>query len=256
MLESLGYKVNERTFGDLKGLFSEDYKRVVFPYVDKDVVYSGAEHRGKPKLPNLTVLPNLRTLEGEIVCCSTLGHQHIQNDSRRFQEIYEFHGHAGLLLRSGGEARLYLLRPCEKAVVGTQENMTIFNFGKTDLTTIDYANPEINSANKDTEKALKTFVFAREVPGKGVVFCFNPAYYNELIRSERPIRDASPIAVSAELGESLFNRINWYIDDFEKRGIEVFFGSNIPEDLRKELRKPLLQLVLEHNKCLFENLWM
>ena len=90
ILEILSYKINERKFSDIKKFFSEDYIRIMPFYPENYAVYSGAEHTGNPKLPNITVLPNLRIGLGSILG-STMGHQHTQNekyDLRRFQEIY------------------------------------------------------------------------------------------------------------------------------------------------------------------------
>jgi len=252
MLESLGYKINNRTFGSLQGVFSDDYRGLSFPYENKDVVYTGAEHSGSPKLPNLTCLPNMTTTQGEVILGSTFGHQHIQSegDDRRFQEIYEFQGYGGMLLRDTEGARLYLLSPEEKVVTRQDEAMTIFNFGVGSLKTADYANPLFNKAHKNLEENMGPVMLGKFDSNVGLLsFVFNQGYVEKGLL---PSYSGGKIEISTGLGEDLLKNIQNSRDDFRESGIEVILGGNVPDDLKKEFDKPLVNLVLEQNKVLFD----
>ncbi|RLA99652.1 MAG: hypothetical protein DRG83_12710, partial [Deltaproteobacteria bacterium] len=126
---ALGYIVNDRDFkANFQDLFSEDYEVFARRYhlVSRSPVYSGAEHTGDPKLPNITVLPNISTRrarsmhlefdkkrfdiardfpfsmstgqEVTLFGC-TMGHWHGQTDCPDgIQELYEFQGYGALLI--------------------------------------------------------------------------------------------------------------------------------------------------------------
>ena len=253
MLEAVGYKINNKYFGELKELFSKDYERFDFNYDRNRIIYSGAEHTGKPKLPNITVLPNLQATKGITVLGSTMGHQHTQletGDARQFQEIYEFYSHGAMLLRNTcrKDARLHLLRPREKIGVRTNDHMTIFNLGTQPLITLDYANPDKNRAQKDLEKEKGTLITIAHQETKNspdTTFYFNSNYGS----SRRPIEVAY-----ANLGEPLFERMRAYKTEFKNNGIELFFGSNLSDRQRKELQEPLADLVLKRDKILLREL--
>jgi hypothetical protein len=252
ILEALGYKINERKFSDIKKFFSEDYIRVNPDYPEDYVVYSGAEHLGNPKLPNITLLPNIPISVGNIIG-STMGHQHIQykkDDTRRFQEIYEFMGYGGMLLRNEEKTILYVLKPKDKIMVGTKDNMTIFNMDKSPLITLDYANPERNSANKDLEGKIGPLILIK-TNAEGIVFKTNKEYYDRgLINGEfNPMR-----IENMSLGEEIYKKISDYEDKFKERGINLILGGNIPTDLRKDFSLDLLNLVLTKNKTLLDEL--
>ncbi len=252
ILETLGYKINERRLSDIKKFFSEDYRRINLSYQDDYVVYSGAEHLGHPKLPNITILPNIPISVGSIIG-STMGHQHLQykkEDTRRFQEIYEFRGYGGMLLRDEEKTTFYVLKPRDKIMVGTKDNMTIFNMDKSPLITLDYANPERNSANKDLEIKIGTLMLIK-TNAEGIVFKTNKEYYNKgLINGEfNPMR-----IENISLGEGIYKKISDYEDKFKERGINLVLGDNIPKYLKKEFSSDLLNLVLTKNKTLFDEL--
>jgi hypothetical protein len=199
-LKRLGYKINDRTFASLKPVFSEDYRGIAFNYKDQDTVYSGAEHKGKPKLPNVTFLPNMGCSSNAILG-STFGHQHTQaqnGDKRQFQEIYEFLGYGAMMIRNSSGTTLYVMKPGEKVVVGTADHMTIFNLGFEPLVTLDYANPEMNSANKDLEQRtirngplgslmmIKHFEFSE---ANCTMFIVNPDYISEgIVKCDYKVR--------------------------------------------------------------------
>jgi hypothetical protein len=186
MLEGLGYKVNDRQFGNVWKYIEKSglFKRDDFLSQDLDTVYSGAEHRGKPKLPNLTVLPNLALKTGSYLLGQTFGHQHMQyldGDTRKFQEIYEFLGYGAMLIRNSEGTTLYLLKPGEKVIAGTGDNMTMFNLDYTPLITLDYANPDMNKANKDLEDKIGSLMIIErwQASEAATIFKINERYVDQ-----------------------------------------------------------------------------
>ena len=287
-LESLGYKINERKFSDIKRFFSEDYRRASLPYQDNDVVYLGAEHTGNPKLPNITILPNLAS-GGKVILGTTMGHQHTQHekkDTRKFQEIYEFKGYGGMLLRNKQETKFHILKPDEKIIVGTADNMTLFNLDESPLLTLDYANPAMNQATKKLEEELGTFIFISFQhwgETSEAKFCLNKSYMERgFVNPEN--HNSLELKISMRdlnLGRNLYERLGkkgpdeqisrslpglsraFYNESeenmterFSKSGIKLEFGSNLPEDLREEFSPGLPELVLTKNKILFKELGM
>lgn len=252
-MENEDYKINERKFQDLQKYFPPYYEKCRFDYPSDKIVYWGKESR---TLPNITNLSNLKTLDGDIVFGSTFGHQHTQRekgDKREFQEIYEYTWYGMMFLRRGGEAVLYLLRPNEKVIVGTDENMTIFNFDKTMLITYDFANRDMNSANKELEERIRTCLSVKyERRSRGIRFDINPRYYEEGLLDGK---DKGPVIMrDVPSGNGGYEAILSRKNEFAERGIKVFLGSNIPEKFKKEFQKPLQVLVQEKNKALFDAL--
>lgn len=249
MLIALGYKINDRHFEDTKKLFSKDYARFDFKYDTNKIIYSGAEHTGKPKLPNITVLPNLQTDKGITILGSTMGHQHTQaenGDERQFQEIYEFHGYGGMLLGNKNYTNLHLLSPGKKVSVGTNDNMTIFNFGTYPLITLDYANPNKNEAQKDLEKKLGSFItIAHQDVFPNITFYFSDNYTPKDIEPKHPIQ-----ITHANLGQSLLKKIHAHKKHFENQNIEIILGGNLSNEQQTKLKEPLTNLILKRNKTL------
>lgn len=259
-LISMGYKINDRKFSDISPLFSKDYKNELFWYTDESVVYSGAEHILIPKLTNRTRLQNLLTRRGHLILGSTFGHQHTQKekgDKRRFQEIYEFLGYGAMLIRNADGIFLYVLKPQEKVLVGTGDNMTIINLSATPLITLDYANPQMNSAHKDLEKKIGSLLIARfsiEETEKGYFsFSINEDYISKNLIDCKTSKTGE---LECSLGENLYEKLEDSYHLFKQRGIELRFGGNIPEDLQEEFSKPLNQLAIEQNKTLLDCLGM
>ncbi len=252
-LKELGYTINDRTLKDVipflekfPGLFSQkDLTR------GNDFVYSGAEHRGNPKLPNVTFIPNPPYIIGGFLLGSTFGHQHTQRqtgDTRLFQEIYEFQTYGAMLLRSEKSTRLITLKPGEKVIVGTDENMTLFNLDKSPLLTLDYANPEMNSATKNLEKRIGPLMAILRT-NKEICFCINPQYRkNGLVNEKRN----SVVIRSPEIGKNLIKCMESQNEDFYQCGIELTSGGNIPHELSQEFANPLSQLVNKKNKKLLD----
>ena len=259
VLKELGYKINDRTLENVMPFFSEDYKKISLglEYRTSDVIYSGAEHTGNPKLPNITLLPNL--IENRnVILGSTFGHQHtkILGDTRHFQEIYEFLGYGGMLIRNKFGTTLHILNPGEKVIVTNTDNMTILNLQEKPLITLDYANPSRNLANKDLEKEIGTIIVARS-NDFDTTFKINDSYYNRRILN--PEKNKSLITINRPITSKDFVgklKLEDYSLDFKEAGIDISFGSNIPYYLRDEFSRPLLDLVLDKNETLFRSLGM
>ncbi len=255
MWESIGYKPNPRKFGDLeRDFFKGDYGELEFPY-DKDfIAYTGAEYQQLPKFPNLTVLPNLQTIAKEIILGSTMGHQHINKkeiDKRLFQELYEFQGYGVMILRNTERTNLHLLKPGEKVFTGPQDAMTFYNLDSAPLKTVDYANPEINDASKDLEKEIGPLMLIRFNNGSAT-FQVNNSYFERNLLTPQI---TTPIQIrDTNLGENLYNKISECPEEFEKRGIQVIKGGNIPPELEKEFKPSVLELARTKNKTLLDKL--
>ena len=133
-----GYeKINERTFN-----------KAVVPYLRGDwvdglpfrlktapgaVAYSGAEHTGTPKQPNITVVPNWATQDDNglstpyMVMGCTMGHEHPPDPAGpRIQEIYEFLT-PGLLVidRADGQPEIWVAQSGDKMAVPDACHMTL-----------------------------------------------------------------------------------------------------------------------------------
>src|SRR6266851_4306350 len=113
------YSINDRYFDqaiapylhsdweDFDRLFRLNPRRVISIGGSREysVIYSGGEHRGTPKLPNITVVPNLATKQSGClarpwtVFGCTMGHYHPGTSSDyRTQEVYEFQSYGMLAL--------------------------------------------------------------------------------------------------------------------------------------------------------------
>jgi hypothetical protein len=255
-LKELEYIINDRTLKEVIP-FLEKFPRL-FPQKvltrENELIYSGAEHRGNPKLPNVTFIPNLPIVGGSLLG-STFGHQHTQRqtgDTRPFQEIYEFQSYGAMLLRSEKSTRLITLKPGEKVIVGTDENMTLFNLDECPLLTLDYANPEMNSATKDLEKRIGPPIAILRTKEE-IYFYINPQYNREgLIKGKRN----SVVIRSPEMGKNLIKSMESQNEEFYQCGIELANEDNIPRELKQEFVNTLSKLVNEKNKKLLDILRM
>jgi len=201
---SIGYVINDRKFKtSFQDLFSDDFRAFAQRYhlVDQAPVYSGAEHRGDPKLPNITVLPNISTCQEPIIQIKadnadlripagqevtlfgcTMGHWHGQkNCSGGIQEIYEFQSYGALLIDcpEGDEVELWLARDGDKILVPQQCHMTLFNLDDLahPLITLDFADPARNYANKELVKQIGPTLLAYYTAHEAV-FLLNRYYIN------------------------------------------------------------------------------
>lgn len=257
MLQALNYRVNERKFKDIQEFLRLGRIRETLSVEEFQGVYTGAEHRGTPKLPNLTYLPNLRITPNMELLGTTFGHQHNQlwkGDPRDFQEIYEFQGYGAMLLRSADSATLHLLRPNEKVIVKTSDNMAFFNLQEQPLTTLDYANPQMNEADKILETRIgPLLLITKQTQANEYLFRVNENYYLQGIVKKRPKAQAISIK-SPEAGESLLKKIYENKNSFERIGIKISEGFDFPTNLRPLQKPSLLELALTQNPLLFSKL--
>ena len=276
VLEALGYEINNRKFSEVKKLFSEDYYHGIPNCIDDSWVYSGAEHKHNPKLPNVTVIPHIYSGKN-IVLGTTFGHTHTTNESttnesdgRKFQEIYEFKGFGGMLTYDAtsplSEKILHVLRPGEKVGVTPRENMTLFNFDREPLLTLDYADVFRNSADKETEKSIGSLLMIectpRPIPHREANPCgmiltsyerlldvclkINQEYAKNKVIDSSP--ETSITIPEVQLGERFYNALREHqLEIKAKIGLTLSFGGNLPQ-----FNQPLLDYVLNRNIEFFE----
>ncbi len=146
---------------DFDRLFRLSPQRAIYGG-ESPVIYSGAEHCGSPKFPNITVVPNLSIKESRglarafrVFGC-TMGHYHPDDPDAptgsRIQEVYEFQSYGMLVLARGrGQVELWVARDGDKVAVPSSCHMNLYNLGDEDnpLVTLDFADPERNPANKE-----------------------------------------------------------------------------------------------------------
>jgi len=252
-----GYKINERTLKDIFEIWKH-YGTFGLPPLNfrgEEKIYWGAEYNKNPKRPNKTEVPNNTSYPYGILMGSTFGHAHTgleTGDTRLAQEIYEFLTHGAMLLQGKGYANLVLCRPGEKALVRTDESMTLFNMSDTPLQTLDYANPEKNFASKKLQQEIGPPMLIWKT-GYETTFRTNPEY------RERGLFNGwknSVIIRSKESEERLFESISTQRHDFAEAGINIIFGGNIPAALQKDFSKPLESLAEEKNEVLLRLLHM
>lgn len=176
------------------------FRQAVAPYLHGDwaefdqrnklstegVIYSGADYVGRPLLPNITVLPNLRLPEGvqerqpNVFGC-TMGHWHPREAGReRSQEVYEFQAYGLMALdREVGEIELWVMQDGDKVAVPSGCHMTLYNLGDREhpLVTLDFANPDRNPANKELI-GMRGPVLLAYYNDAQAVFRLNRAYIN------------------------------------------------------------------------------
>lgn len=184
-----GYKpenVKDRYFNKhLKPYFSEDYKKLflddyreVVGLKQDDPVYSGID--GSDKLPNITIIPNLKTKNGSIVMGCTMGHTEIERpeNAPEFQEVYEFIGYGAMVIQRRGKSLLdfIIADTGDKVLVPWDCNMTIYNLSEKPLITLDYAHPESKS-NKTLQEKIGP-VFCMTVKNDYCIIRLNNSYVN------------------------------------------------------------------------------
>lgn len=209
---TLGYTVNDRDFKkSFQDLFSEDYKAFARRYhlIEQSPVYSGAEHKGDPKLPNITVIPNIPTRRAQTVRLRfdrktfdigrdvdfrmptgqevtlfgcTMGHWHGQTDCPDgIQEVYEFLSYGALIIDQpeSDEVELWVARDGDKVAVPQRCHMILYNLDDLDnpLITLDFANPNRNYANKELVRRIGPVLLAYYTPYEAV-FVLNHRYIN------------------------------------------------------------------------------
>lgn len=220
------------------------------------VVYSGAEHGGDPKLPNITVIPNLTTEESRglprpfTVFGCTMGHYHPGTSlDYRVQEVYEFQSYGLLVLdREAGEVEVWVAQDGDKLAVPNGCHMTLYNLGDEDhpLVTLDFADPKRNPSNKDLVSQYGPILLAYYDDFE-VVFTLNRLYINSPDH-KAGVRLASPpaeerkrqvrIALGArlDLGRLLYEQLTQNPDII---GRFARLGLNIKQATPEAVLEPL-----------------
>jgi len=287
MLETLGYKVNNRRYDSIKDIVeaSTDYSKFQFNAAkDNSVVYSGAEHSPddlSSKLPNLTWLPNLESEHDILVMGCTMGHHQDMLGPKRMQELYEFQGYGVMVIDNDNEPTVDLIiaSPKDKVMVPNQCHMTIYNLGSSPLLTSDFANPSsaspnYNAANKDMQKKSTGGIgpiMAIYRHQNMITVAFNAAYLNST--NEQAIRYGSGVKKAGisdneltltfvacfdrELYQALQDSKNW----FQNIGVNVKPASKAIElgagkGEKLTTTESLVSLLLRPEKVLQRNFGM
>ena len=140
--ENVAYeKINERTFGSaVQPYLHGDWAECDGFQLQMDpgaIVYSGAEHIGSPKLPNITALRNWLTIDRSgspspyLVMASTMGHSHPKDPTGpRIQEVYEFRSPGLMVLdHENGAPEIWVAKDGDKVAVPDGCHMTLYNLG-------------------------------------------------------------------------------------------------------------------------------
>lgn len=237
------YKINERVF-----------ETAVLPYLHGDwannrlfqvhmaphtVVYSGAEHDGTPKLPNLTVVPNWPTQGPDggpapywVFGC-TMGHRHLPDPhGPRVQEVYEFLTSGLLVLdRENGVPEIWVARAGDKVAVPDACHMTLYNQDEAPLTTLDFADPCRNPSDKALVKTRGPLLLIYYDHAE-VTFVLNRLYVNNPPTGVRlavtPAPEARYITVRrsgrTDLGQFLYEQLTGnpeVIGQFARLGFDI-----------------------------------
>jgi predicted dehydrogenase len=228
------YAIKPRAFGSLLPFYLGDWKELQWGS-PPDEVYSGAEHRGAPKQPNITVVPDWPVItagSAVTVAGSTMGHDHTPIDGiPPVQEVYEFHSFGIMLLGNPDGLELSVADPGAKVVVPPGDHMALFNLGglASPLVTLDFAHPspERNPATKDRVKKLGPAMLLH-YDEDGVWFTFNSAYEKPLgcDPSRRQVR--IPLAGRMKQGEFLYQQLTSNPDviaQFARVGVRIRVAS-------------------------------
>ncbi len=252
-----GYVAKIRTLNSIRPIAThlEKFGLPSLDYSNESTIYGGLEHSKRPKLPNITYLPDLElanlgtSCETKTLFGSTFGHQHLQQqrgDNRPFQEIYEFQSYGAMLLRNNGTNKIVLARPGDKIIIKTNDSMTLFNLDSVYLKTLDYANPQMNSATKQLEETIGPQLMI-QTDSEGTTFLINPDY--QILGLNNGTENSLNIP-TLNKDEELFELMIKKRKDFLKIGLELVFGGNIPRELQKEFSKPLEKLIANENNFL------
>ncbi|MEM4724274.1 MAG: hypothetical protein QXP01_04620 [Candidatus Hadarchaeum sp.] len=265
---ALGYTVNDRDFKkSFQDLFSEDYKAFARRYhlIEQSPVYSGAEHKGDPKLPNITVIPDIPTRRAQTVQLRfdqktfnidhdldfrmitgqevtlfgcTMGHWHGQIDCPNgIQEVYEFQSYGALVIDrpESDEVELWVAREGDKVAVPQQCHMTLYNLDDLNnpLITLDFANPDRNYANKELVGRIGPILLAYYTPYEAV-FVLNHRYIN---RERIVYEDPNPPSVGVDNRQCLNGGVRLPVPIISQEGREV----RIPLGARASLGQQLYE---------------
>lgn len=167
-------------------------------------IYSTAEHVHDPKLPNLTVIPNLTTTESRgmakplWVFGTNMGHYH-PFDFDRIQEVYEFQTYGAMVIdRELGEVELWVARDGDKVAVPSGCHMTLYNLGDLDfpLITLNFSDPKRNPSSKSLISRFGPIMLGYYDDFE-VVFALNRTYINNP-KNSAGVKLSSPLVADRE----------------------------------------------------------
>jgi len=245
--ENDGYEIKKRSFDSaiipyLHGDWA-DFDRLFQIRMGKDLVaYSGAEHGGSPKKPNITVIPNWETKESRgllspyTVMGCTMGHFH-PKEQYRTQEVYEFQSYGIIVLDyENGEPEIWVAEDGDKVAVPNGCHMTLYNLGDENhpLITLDFADPNRNPSDK--KEFIKRYgpILLIYYDDFEVTFVLNQLYGNNPEHSAgvrlsfTPSEDERCIKISRagrmDLGRFLYEQLTGtpeVIGQFERIGLRI-----------------------------------
>jgi hypothetical protein len=244
--------IKDRDFDtNIQNLYSKDYENENI--LKRDPPYSGADFS---KLPNVTVLPNLKSIGGRIILGSTMGHyqETLDGSCQEILEIYEFHGYGAMLIdkEKSPFMELHILKPEDKVFTLNKCNMTIFNFDLYPLITSDYANPKIHQGDKNLQREIGSAIIMI-YDGINLDIKLNPEYINRIdelgVRLAGYNEEDLTIRIKTTLGEDLYKKFNQneIQEQFKNIGIHIMFEDNSINLDGNKLSEPLYDIATKSN---------
>lgn len=268
---NLGYTIEDRLSKEavvpfLKGDWKEFDRRFQLRSLglndNPGLVYSRAEHKGNPRLPNIMVVPNLFTERGLgqeplMVFGCIVGHFRPNRPPAYWvQEVYEFQSYGlAVLDRKQGEIELWVAQDGDKVAVPNGCHMTLYNLGGLDdpLITLDFANPDRSPTDNMAFVGQYGPVLLAYYDDSEVTFQLNQLYIDNLaheagVRLSAPFDDPKdrqvkiPLGARLKLGRHLYEQLTRNPDviyQFARLGIRVRPAS--PEAVLEPFREKGIQ---------------
>lgn len=244
--------IKDRDFEkNITQLFSKDYSELNL--FKKEPPYSGVEFK---ELPNITILPNLKTKEGFIVMGSTMGHYQEAMDGSKLPilEIYEYFGFGAMLIDNKDDPfmELHYLKPGDKVFTMNRCNMTLYNLDMHPLITNDFANPKIHQGDKTLQKEIGPSLIIRQ-DGVRMDFKLNERYINREDGLGVKLEDFEDkdllVQVHAAPGKEIYDKLGTekVRKEFEKIGIRLVPGEQSPFMFGQDLEGNLFDIVTKDN---------
>jgi predicted dehydrogenase len=198
---------------------------------ESPIIYSIAQHNGDTKLPNITVIPNLTTLESRgllrpltVFGCNG-GYYHPSSPKgHRIQEVYEFQSYGMMILdRQEGEVELWVAQEGDKVAVPNHCHVTVYNLSDKDnpLIVLDFSDARQSAADDSLVKKCGPILLAYYDDFE-VVFTLNRLYVNAP-------NHAAGVRLSTSLRDDRFRQIR------VGRGARLDLGRLLYEELTGNL---------------------
>ncbi|MFP4111758.1 MAG: hypothetical protein ACLFPQ_04425 [Candidatus Woesearchaeota archaeon] len=237
---------------NISDLYSKDYEKQ--DICERNPPYSGAAFT---KLPNITVLPNLKTVEKRMILGCTMGHyqEALDKSDIDYLEVYEYHGYGAMLIDKKDEPfmELHVLKPGDKIFTLNKCNMTLYNFNLHPLVTSDFANPKIHQGDKSLQKEIGPALIML-YDGIKLGITLNEDYINNKdhiggtgIELPGYHKDELTIIIDTDLGKDIYEKL--LLEETRKHflriGIRVARGSDTLYLNGEELSGSLYDIVTE-----------